>query len=107
MFSAKMPDSSFGGVPVKCCDDSKFLRSRLDRFLSCLESILLHESPLHREAACTLGISVAFVVLFDKLHVRGWHIARKQYSSLYEGAVINSLDDIDIGEEVLVRVEVG
>ena len=37
--------------------------SRLGRFLSCFESILLHESPLHCEAACTLGISVASVVL--------------------------------------------
>ena len=44
-------------------DDSKSLCSRLDRFLSCFESILLHESPLHREAACTLSMSVAFVVL--------------------------------------------
>ena len=30
-----------------------------------------------------------------------------QYSSLCEGAMINSLDAVDIGEEVLVRVQVG
>ena len=29
------------------------------------------------------------------------------YSSLGEGAVVNSLDAVDIGEEVLVRVQVG
>ena len=30
-----------------------------------------------------------------------------QYSSLGEGAVINSLDAVDIGDEMLVRVQVG
>ena len=30
----------------------------------------------------------------------------EQYSSLCEGAVVNFLDDVDIGEEVLVRVQV-
>ena len=29
-----------------------------------------------------------------------------QYSSLFENAVVNSLDAVDIGEEMLVRVEV-
>ena len=29
-----------------------------------------------------------------------------QYSSLGKGAVVNSLDAVDIGEEVLVRVQV-
>ena len=28
-----------------------------------------------------------------------------QHSSLCEGAVVNSLDSVDIGEEVLVRVQ--
>ena len=36
----------------------------------------------------------------------GWYIAKGQYSSLCEGAVVNSLDGVDIGEEVLVRVQV-
>ena len=39
--------------------------------------------------------------------VRGWYIAIGQYSSLCEGAVVNSLDAVDIGEEVLVRMQVG
>ena len=39
--------------------------------------------------------------------VGGWYIAIGQYSSLCEGAVVNSLDAVDIGEEVLVRVQVG
>ena len=39
--------------------------------------------------------------------VRGWYIAIGQYSSLCEGAVVYSLDAVDIGEEVLVRVHVG
>ena len=30
-----------------------------------------------------------------------------QYSSLCEGAVVNSLDAVDNGEEALVRVQVG
>ena len=38
--------------------------------------------------------------------VGGWYIAMGQYSSLGEGAVVNSLDAVDIGEEVLVRVQV-
>ena len=43
--------------------NSKSLCSRLDRWLSCFGTILLHESPLHCEAACTLDTSVAFAVL--------------------------------------------
>ena len=39
--------------------------------------------------------------------VGGWYIAMGQYSSLCEGALVNSLDAVDIGEEVLVRVQVG
>ena len=38
--------------------------------------------------------------------VRGWKIAMRKYSSLGEGAMINSLDAVDIGDEVLVRVQV-
>ena len=43
--------------------DSKLLCSRLDRSLSCLESILSHESYFHCEAAGILGIRVAPVIL--------------------------------------------
>ena len=43
--------------------DSKPLCSRLDRLLCCFESILSHGPPFHCEAACTLGTSVAPVVL--------------------------------------------
>ena len=39
-------------------------------------------------------------------HVGGWYIARRQYSSLCEGAAVVSLDAVDIGEEVLVRMQV-
>ena len=39
--------------------------------------------------------------------VGGWYIAMVQYSSLCECAVVNSFDAVDIGEEVLVRVQVG
>ena len=39
--------------------------------------------------------------------MRGWHIARWQYSSLGEGAAVVSLRAVDMGEEVLVRVQVG
>ena len=39
--------------------------------------------------------------------VRGWYIAMGQYSSLCDGAVVYSLDAVDIGEDVLVRVQVG
>ena len=38
--------------------------------------------------------------------MRGLCIATEQYSSLCEGAVVNSLDAVDIGDEVLVRVQV-
>ena len=38
--------------------------------------------------------------------VGGWFFAMVQYSSLGEGAVVDSLDAVDIGEEVLVRVQV-
>ena len=36
----------------------------------------------------------------------GWYIAIRRYSSLGEGAVVNSLDAVDFEEEVLVRVQV-
>ena len=39
-------------------------------------------------------------------HVGGWYIAMGQYSSLCEGAAVISLGAVDIGEEVLVRVQV-
>ena len=39
--------------------------------------------------------------------VGGWYIAMVQYSSLSKGAVVTSLDAVDIGEEVLVRIQVG
>ena len=38
--------------------------------------------------------------------MRGRYIAKGQYSSLGEGAVVNSLDAVDIGDEMLVRVQV-
>ena len=38
--------------------------------------------------------------------VGGWYTAMGQYSSLSEGAAVVSLDAFDIGEEVLVRVQV-
>ena len=38
--------------------------------------------------------------------VRGWYIAIKQYSSLCESAAAISLDAVDIGDEVLGRVQV-
>ena len=38
--------------------------------------------------------------------VGGWYIAMGQYSFLCEGAVVNSLDAVDIEEDVLVRVQV-
>ena len=39
-------------------------------------------------------------------HSVGWFIAMGHYSSLCEGAVVSSLDAVDIGEEVLGRVQV-
>ena len=48
-----------------------------------------------------------FVVVFITVDERGWHVAMGQYSSLGEGAVVTCLDAVDIGEEVLVRVQVG
>ena len=45
--------------------DSKSLCSRPDRFLFCFESILSHGSRFQCEVACTLCISVAYVVLLS------------------------------------------
>ena len=38
--------------------------------------------------------------------VGGWYIAMGQYSSLCEGAAVLSLGAVDIGDEVLGRVQV-
>ena len=43
----------------------------------------------------------------DLCIVRRWFFAGGQYSSLCGGAVVNFLDAVDIGEDVLVRVQVG
>ena len=40
------------------------------------------------------------------LHVRGLYIAMVQYSSLCEGAAVISLGAVDIGDEVLGRVQI-
>ena len=54
-----------------------------------------------------VDVHTCFRPLYRLPFVGGWCFAMVQYSSLCEGAVVNSLDAVAIGEEVLVRVQVG
>ena len=69
-------------------------------------SFLVNISNLMLSITISFLLSDLWLYLPDVSCVGGWYIAMDRCSSLCEGAVVNSLEAVDIGEEVPGRVQV-